>query len=1295
MIEQQQQLNILQYNVRKAKDTVMATLLRDPRVAEYDVLAIQEPWKNPFMSTTHHPAKDIFHLCYPNVDESEGPARVCFFVNKRLDNSAWQFEQHTRDLCTLKIRTGGPDTSDNELIIHNVYNAPQNTTDRESSLPVLKAQLEEHAPREQIALGDFNLHHRFWGGPRVRHEEQEAKDLLEMMENLDMTSMLAPGTITYEEGDGTSTIDLCWTTLGMVDRTIRSTVNRDMDHDSDHLPINILLDIRTNLMDTKSKRPWKRLNTEKFCESLKHHLPPRKRPRTPAALDNYIRELVAAITQAADEVLPLRKHSPKAREGWDDACTEALAETKRLRRIYTRRPTTATWELYREARNRKTRVIRKALRQAHRDRIEVAAGSAESLWRIAKWARNRESQPPSVTPTIKCTRTGRQAVRSEEKADLLRETFFPEPPEADLRDIESAEYPDQVPMPKVTEKEVLDAIQAAAPLKAPGPDYIPNKALQAASSMLVGHLTTTINQSLKLGYCPAHFRTSTTVALRKPGKDDYTTPKAYRPIALLNTIGKVMDAVIARRLSYLIETYQILPRLHLGGRKLRSTEHALHTVVERVYEAWNTGQGQVLSLLLLDVSGAFDNVSHKRLLHNLRKRKVDERIVRWIASFLSDRHTRITIDGYISNEYAIETGVPQGSNLSPVLYILYNADLIECCNSDDTEATGYIDDGAIFACGSSTQETCAKLERALEKASRWADTHASKFAPEKFQLTHFTRARTRMDVKRPLDTAWGKIKPRATCKYLGVTLDSKLKWKEHVQEIRRKTTNTVNALGCLGSSTWGVSLADMRKIYRGVAVPQMMYACSLWSNPGGSKGIYTDKTLNMLKAVQARAARSICGAFKATSRPALDVETHLLPIEHQIWKHNAEAVGRMLTCDGLPELSGLAEERRQMGRQRKATHISPLSSIIHRIRTDDAVQFSSREKITPFVTPPWWQGAAIHIASSDDEAITQHDRIIADENNTCIYTDGSRIEGHTGAAAVWPNRQQTESTYMGPATTSTVYVAELQGICIALAMVQADIRRGNSHRHLHIFADNQAAIRSVVRPEGHSGAYIVQQIVQKIDQIRAGGVTIDIRWICAHEGIDGNERADLAAKEATGWRSGDDRGPRAEPPAHLYPLRTTLKTWCKKTANQRWQASWTAERKGKAVRRHTPIPTKKILQLHAGLSKAESALLVQMRTEKIGLKDFLFNRRVPGFHNPRCHCGGRRQTVAHVLLSCRHYKDLRRQELGHLPGRNNLRAILSTRKLATKAIRFMEQTRVSVGDETNNAQTTSSIGGRQ
>lgn len=96
-------LKILQYNVRKSRDTVMATLLRDLRVMEYDVLAIQEPWRNPLMSTTHHPAKAHFHLCYLAATEY-GPVRTCFFVNRRLDSTIWQFEPHTGDACSLHIR---------------------------------------------------------------------------------------------------------------------------------------------------------------------------------------------------------------------------------------------------------------------------------------------------------------------------------------------------------------------------------------------------------------------------------------------------------------------------------------------------------------------------------------------------------------------------------------------------------------------------------------------------------------------------------------------------------------------------------------------------------------------------------------------------------------------------------------------------------------------------------------------------------------------------------------------------------------------------------------------------------------------------------------------------------------------------------------------------------------------------------------------------------------------------------------------------------------------------------------
>jgi hypothetical protein len=134
--------------------------------------------------------------------------------------------------------------------------------------------------------------------------------------------------------------------------------------------------------------------------------------------------------------------------------------------------------------------------------------------------------------------------------------------------------------------------------------------------------------------------------------------------------------------------------------------------------------------------------------------------------------------------------------------------------------------------------------------------------------------------------------------------------------------------------------------------------------------------------------------------------------------------------------------------------------------------------------------------------------------------------------------------------------------------------------------------------------------------------------------------------------------------------------WTRKDADRNWQSSWQQETKGRATLRHTPAPSKKVLQLHEGLTKRQSAILVQMRTEKIGLRDFLFRRKVPDVLDPMCDCQEGRQTMRHVLLICRKLKEVRRQELGHLPEGNDLRAILSKRKVATKAIKFMERVQI-------------------
>lgn len=211
--------------------------------------------------------------------------------------------------------------------------------------------------------------------------------------------------------------------------------------------------------------------------------------------------------------------------------------------------------------------------------------------------------------------------------------------------------------------------------------------------------------------------------LRKHGKDDYSHPKAYRPIALPSTIAKLLESIIATRMSYMVEAYNLLPPTHMGGRRGRSCDHAHHLIMEKVHSAWRQGDW-VASLLTLDVTGALDNVSHERLIHNLRKRHIPPMITQWLTSFLTNRRTTLTLAEGPMRDFDIFTGIPQGSPLSPILYLFYNADLIDSIRHrfpDRTLVVGYIDDICV-----------------LTWTEDWDRTHASRFSPPNYCLIHLT-----------------------------------------------------------------------------------------------------------------------------------------------------------------------------------------------------------------------------------------------------------------------------------------------------------------------------------------------------------------------------------------------------------------------------------------------------------------------------------------------------------------------------------------------------------------------------
>lgn len=169
-----------------------------------------------------------------------------------------------------------------------------------------------------------------------------------------------------------------------------------------------------------------------------------------------------------------------------------------------------------------------------------------------------------------------------------------------------------------------------------------------------------------------------------------------------------------------------------------SVDHAIQRVIHDIQGAWD--QGKKVTMLLMDICGAYNNVAHLRLLYDLQLLHMQQ-LAPWIGSFLSNRATRLSMTGILSELFGTPTGIPQGSPISLILFLIYNTPLIDNCWSTLGTVTitpyGWVDDTCAIAESESYATNIKALEEMLGKADKWARGHASKFAPEKFELIHF------------------------------------------------------------------------------------------------------------------------------------------------------------------------------------------------------------------------------------------------------------------------------------------------------------------------------------------------------------------------------------------------------------------------------------------------------------------------------------------------------------------------------------------------------------------------------
>ena len=271
------------------------------------------------------------------------------------------------------------------------------------------------------------------------------------------------------------------------------------------------------------------------------------------------------------------------------------------------------------------------------------------------------------------------------------------------------------------------------PHKAAGPDAIRPLVLKELHLEISPFLTFLFQKSKETGEVPDEWRQANVVPLYKKGPRNQAAN--YRPVSLTCICSKVMEHIMSSHIMQHLEVSHILHDRQHGFRAKRSCESQLLELVEDLHKSMNSGHQT--DIVVMDFAKAFDKVCHTRLLHKLQWYGIQGQPLGWIKSFLSDRTQRVVVEGVSSKENPVTSGVPQGSVLGPILFLIYINDLPECVKS---EVRLFADDTILYRKIVSPQDS-QTLQEDLDRLVKWEQDWLMEFHPSKCQVIRVTRSK--------------------------------------------------------------------------------------------------------------------------------------------------------------------------------------------------------------------------------------------------------------------------------------------------------------------------------------------------------------------------------------------------------------------------------------------------------------------------------------------------------------------------------------------------------------------------
>ncbi|KAJ5288337.1 hypothetical protein N7508_011112 [Penicillium antarcticum] len=940
-------------------------------------------------------------------------------------------------------------------------------------------------------------------------------------------------------------------------------------------------------------------------------------------LDATVGRLTGRISAAIRQLAPVARPSPYGKRWWTPELT-ALRDTytwARNRRTQARRygvDLAALDDTASYLRKQYHRAIRDAKRRHWREFLD----NTDNIWKAARYL-----QPGSLSMGIVPTlRSGEQTINDDQgKAHALLETFFPPLPNVQDEPPRDRLLPDALPMETITKHEIEVALMRMASWKAPGPDALPVVVWQQMWPTVKHWVVEIFQASLRLGYFPRAWKVAKIVVIPKGGRDS-SLPKSYRPISLLATLGKVLEAVVANRISALVEKHQLLPLNHFGARRRRSCEQALNILIEKIHDAWR--EGKVLSLVSFDVKGAYNGVDRNVLLRRLRERRVPEVLIRWVDSFCSSRRASIVVNTYQSEEMAIEhAGLPQGSPLSPILFLFLNANLVDVSITRRKGAIAFVDDYTRWTVGSSAEANTTVLQRkVIPRALEWAAQSGAAFEAEKTSFTHFTRnQRQRQLPAVPLHVNGATVTPAPEIKILGVIIDQGLRFKSHIGKAANKGMKAVLALRRL----LGLPPSVARQLFTSTVASKIDYAASVWC-PIRQDAIVAAGIARPFEVIQRVASQAIVGVFRSTALAIAEAEAG---IEPTVVRLRARILKHWIVCHTLPKdhpfWSCRAAAAMQDGR-----YLSPF-----KILAKHGPQcLSDMEVIRPFPLDPRQRSLGELIATVGSDMQELHE---AGHARLWLFTSVSVRNGLVGTGLVVRVNQVdivSSNRTVGTEDALNAHFAQLGVVSEAVAYVKTMLPRIQMSPwkvQVTIVVNNPAVLLSLAKPRLQGGQALITQITEALNQLLEMGAKVSLKPPTDKD-CEKTTRAHTLARKAAEVNS--EVNP---PPWARVQLRASALRWARANVKQHRKDNFQLWTTGQFTRQlDSALPGPHTKMLYDSLDREKASILAQLRTGHARLNGYL--HRIGKTDSDLCECGVERETVPHFLLRCTRWNEQRR-----------------------------------------------------